>query len=73
MVKPNRSLAHQDMLVESWLMVLLKMMNLKSQKRECRHQQMNGQCNVANTYILLFHNKKEWNFQLTLKALCQVK
>lgn len=33
MVKPKRSLAHLDMVVESWLMVLLKLMNLKSCRR----------------------------------------
>lgn len=32
--KPKRSLAHRDMVVESWLMVLLKLMNLKSCKRQ---------------------------------------
>lgn len=48
--KPKRSLAHRDMVVESWLMVLLKLMNLKSCKRQEGYEQMNGHVQPTEHY-----------------------
>lgn len=48
--KPKRSLAHRDMVVESWLMVLLKLMNLKSCKRQEGYEKMNGYVQPTEHY-----------------------